>query len=258
MKKEWQLFLTAVMFYTRIPVPSSIDHAADKLNQATRYLPFIGWITGAVMIALLYALSFVAPLTICILLSLVMGIWLTGAFHEDGFADMCDGFGGGWTKEKILDIMKDSRVGTYGMLGLMLLMLTKFFSLQALPLEKIILAIAVAHPLSRLTAVTIIYTHNYVRENEDSKAKPLAKGITTPSLIVAAFWGLIPFIAVVMYLQHYSLLIILPALLLVRWYMVRLMQKWIGGYTGDCLGAMQQVAETIIYLCFCIVEWKYI
>lgn len=258
MKKEWQIFLTAVMYYTRIPVGSNIDHAAEKLNQATRYLPFIGWITGAAMILLLWAFSFVAPLTICILLSLVLGIWMTGAFHEDGFADMCDGFGGGWTKEKILDIMKDSRVGTYGMLGLMLLMLTKFFSLEVLPLEKIMLAIAVAHPLSRFTAATIIYTHTYVRENEDSKAKPLAKGITASSLGIAAIWGLAPFIVVTLYLQHYLLLIIFPALLLARWYMVRLMQRWIGGYTGDCLGAMQQVAETIIYLCFCIVEWKYI
>ena len=170
---------------------------------------------------------------------------------------MCDGFGGGWTKEKILDIMKDSRIGTYGMLGLLLIMTLKFLSLRELPLSLVMIAILTAQPLSRFMAVTVIYTHSYARDSDDSKAKPIAKGITFNGLLVAGLWGWLPFMAAIIYLHNYTLLLTIPALLLARWYMVRLMQKWIGGYTGDCLGAVQQVSETVIYLCFCILTWKY-
>ncbi|PSL48914.1 cobalamin-5'-phosphate synthase [Chitinophaga niastensis] len=257
MKKQWQLLLTAIMFYTRLPVPVSTPFNTDMLSKATRYLPLIGWITSAVMIAVLYVLWHIAPPMISIFLSIIIGVWVTGAFHEDGFADMCDGFGGGWTKEKILDIMKDSRIGTYGMLGLLLLMTLKFLCLRELSFYKVMLAIIAAQPLSRFIAVTIIYTHSYVRENEDSKAKPIANGITLPDLSIAAAFGLLPFLAAMIYLQNYTLLLTIPALWLARWYLARLMRKWIGGYTGDCLGAVQQVSETVIYLCFCILTWKY-
>ncbi|MBS0028575.1 adenosylcobinamide-GDP ribazoletransferase [Chitinophaga sp. 22321] len=257
MKKQWQLLLTAIMFYTRIHVPVSIPYSPEMLNKATRYLPLIGWITGIFMIAVLYILSNIAPPMVSILLAIITGVWVTGAFHEDGFADMCDGFGGGWTKEKILEIMKDSRIGTYGMLGLLLIMTLKYLTLRELPLRLVVLAIMTAQPLSRFMAITVIYTHKYVRENNDSKAKPIANGITLSDLMMAAAFGVLPFLAAIIYLRNYTLLLTIPALLLARWYLVRLMQKWIGGYTGDCLGAVQQVSETVIYLCFCILTWKY-
>ena len=257
MKKQWQVLLTAIIFYTRLHVPISVPYSEDMLNKATRYLPLIGWITGAFMVAALYILGNIAPPMVCILIAIIVGVWITGAFHEDGFADMCDGFGGGWTKEKILDIMKDSRIGTYGMLGLLLIMTLKFLSLRELPLSLVMIAILTAQPLSRFMAVTVIYTHSYARDNDDSKAKPIAKGITFNGLLVAGLWGWLPFMAAIIYLHNYTLLLTIPALLLARWYMVRLMQKWIGGYTGDCLGAVQQVSETVIYLCFCILTWKY-
>ncbi|SEW02783.1 adenosylcobinamide-GDP ribazoletransferase [Chitinophaga arvensicola] len=258
MRKQWQLLLTAIMFYTRLPVPVSTPYSPEMLNKATRFLPLVGWITGGIMIGVLYILGEIAPPMVTILLAIITGVWVTGAFHEDGFADMCDGFGGGWTKEKILDIMKDSRIGTYGMLGLLLIMTLKFLSLRELALYKVMLAIISAQPLSRFVAVTVVYTHSYVRENEDSKAKPIAQGISLRDLGIAAISGCIPFIAVMIFLHNYTLLLTIPALLLARWYMVRLMQKWIGGYTGDCLGAVQQISETVIYLCFCILTWKYI
>lgn len=245
------------MFYTRIPVGGNMGHGLDLLNKATRYLPLIGWITGGVMALVLWGASLVAPWTISILFSLIAAIWTTGAFHEDGFADMCDGFGGGWTKEKILLIMKDSRIGTYGMLGLLLLMLLKFFALQSLSLERALMAIIIAQPLSRFVAATIIYTLPYVRENEDSKAKPVSKGISGGELALAGCFGLLPLAVTVVLFQHYILLLLLPVLWLVRAYMSRKMRRWIGGYTGDCLGAVQQVSETVVYLFLCIAAWIY-
>jgi adenosylcobinamide-GDP ribazoletransferase len=257
MKEQWLLLLTAVMYYTRIPVGVHMPHRADLLSKATRYVPLIGWITGALIALVLYAGSKVLPLPVGIVLALTAGIWITGGFHEDGFADMCDGFGGGWTKERILDIMKDSRIGTFGMLGLLLIMLLKFCCLQSLPLPVAMAAILTAHPLSRLLPVTIIYAYPYVRENDDSKAKPIAKGISGGELALAALFGLAPALLYIFLERQYLLLMIFPLLWLARAYMARLMNRWIGGYTGDCLGALQQVGETVIYLCFCIVEWKF-
>ena len=130
MKEEIKIFFTAVMFYTRIPCPKNITHDSDILNKATRYFSLIGWIVGM--------LSFLAFLTgatlfnhsLGILFSLIAGVLVTGALHEDGLSDVSDGFGGGWTKEKILDIMKDSRIGVFGTISLVFLFLLKFIVLK--------------------------------------------------------------------------------------------------------------------------------
>ena len=126
---ELQLFLAAVMFYTRIPVSQNVGYSEVSLQKSIRYFPLIGWIVGGLSALLFLGLSLLPlPTTVVVLLSMVASIWVTGAFHEDGFADVCDGFGGGWTKEKILAIMKDSRLGTYGAIGLFLLLLCPFFA----------------------------------------------------------------------------------------------------------------------------------
>ena len=121
MKKELHIFFTALMFYTRIPCPKNINHHPDYLNKASRYFPLVGWIVGGISFLIFYMTSFLFSVEIAVLLSMITGVLVTGAFHEDGFADVCDGFGGGWTKEKILMIMKDSAIGAYGAIGLVLL-----------------------------------------------------------------------------------------------------------------------------------------
>ena len=123
MKQELRIFFTAIMFYTRIPCPIWVDHSQEYLNKATRYFPLIGWIVGAVNVLIIYVCSFIFPTSICVIMALVASVLITGAFHEDGYADLCDGFGGGWTKPQILEIMKDSRVGTYAVVGLILLII---------------------------------------------------------------------------------------------------------------------------------------
>jgi adenosylcobinamide-GDP ribazoletransferase len=131
MKREWQIFLTALSFYTRIPI--RIDHPdSDHLNESIKYFPIIGFLTGSLFFVSYIFLSHAFGSDLGILFALLTGILLTGALHEDGFADVCDGFGGGWTKPKILEIMKDSRVGTYGLIGLIFLLLIKFFAIKQL------------------------------------------------------------------------------------------------------------------------------
>ncbi len=255
------LFFTALMFYTRLPVPKHIDHSADALNRATMYFPLIGWIVGGIGVGT-YWLGTVLfpPAYLPVLFSMVATVWATGAFHEDGFADTCDGFGGGWNKMQILTIMKDSRLGTYGTIGLGLLLAVKFFALQALlGVEAfgwaVVLKYVSAHSLSRLTAATVIRALPYAREDLDSKAKPIAQGITPAQLSVAALLGLLPLLALVAHTGLWIYLTFLIPLVLIRWRLIGFFRKWLGGYTGDCLGATQQLAEVIVYLSFVSLLW---
>ena len=256
-----RLFYTALMFYTRLPVPKHIDHSADALNRATVYFPLIGWIVGGIGVNT-YWLGTVLfpPAYLPVLFSMVATVWATGAFHEDGFADVCDGFGGGWNKTQILTIMKDSRLGTYGTIGLGLLLAVKFFALQAMfSVEAFGWAVALkyvsAHSLSRLTAATVIRALPYAREDMESKAKPIAQGITSGQLSIAALLGLLPLLALVAYTGLWIYLTFLIPLALVRWRLISFFRKWLGGYTGDCLGATQQLTEVIVYLSFVSLLW---
>ncbi len=251
MRKQVEIFFTALMFYTRIPCPKWVTHDAEYLNKATRYFPLMGWIVAAVCALVYMATEFFLGSSIAVLLSMIAGVLTTGAFHEDGFADVCDAFGGGWTKEKILDIMKDSRVGAYGAIGIMLLLLLKFTTLSAMPFTQMWMILLAAHSFSRLCAVLVVATSQYVRENDDAKAKPLAKSITAKEIIPAVVFGLLPLLLFQRFAIVYAL--ILP--LLGTFFLRRYFHKWIGGYTGDCLGATQQVTEVLFYLSL-LAYWK--
>ncbi|MGL1889790.1 MAG: adenosylcobinamide-GDP ribazoletransferase [Reichenbachiella sp.] len=255
--KEIHIFLTALMFYTRIPCPKWVDHRAEYLNKATRYFPLIGWLVGLTGGLTFYGLSQILPASIALLLSMLSTIMMTGGFHEDAIADVCDGFGGGWTKAKILTIMKDSATGAYGVMGLFLALGIKFFALfelsQLLSTVDTVIIMILGHTLSRTTVVWMIYTDEYVRENEDSKAKPIAQQMTGWSFTLA---NIIGFSSLVLVCSTWTLVLI-PVLLFTKWYFSRYFKKWIGGYTGDCLGTLQQVSEIMIYLTLLAV-WKYI
>ena len=265
MKKEIHIFFTALLFYTRIPCPKNIDHNPDYLNKASRYFPFIGWIVGGISFAVYYLSSLIFSHDIAIVLAIIAGILTTGAFHEDGFADVCDGFGGGWTKEKILIIMKDSAIGAYGGIGLVLLFLLKFRALSdALSQSEIVnlqasiknlLLIISAHALSRLAAISIVFTHQYSRDDASSKSKPIAQSYTWREVWGAFFFGLMPLLFLSYFHWQFSLAII--PVIIARFFLARYFQKWIHGYTGDCLGATQQVCEVIFYLSI-IGIWKFI
>lgn len=265
MKKQLHIFFTALMFYTRIPCPKNINHNPDYLNKASRYFPLIGWIVGGISFLAFYGASFLVSLSAAVIIGMIAGILTTGAFHEDGFADVCDGFGGGWTKEKILLIMKDSAIGAYGAIGVVLLFLLKFQLLSELVTTEtitnqkstftILLLFIAGHSISRLAAISIVFTHEYSREDASSKSKPIAKSFSWKEVVGSFFFGLLPLL-VLSYFQHQILLVILPVFL-ARYFLARYFQKWIDGYTGDCLGATQQVCEVIFYLS-AIAIWKFI
>ncbi|QHT71070.1 adenosylcobinamide-GDP ribazoletransferase [Rhodocytophaga rosea] len=257
--QEVRIFFTALMFYTRIPCPSFADHKEEYLNKATRYFPFIGFIVASLSFAAFAGAQYLFSSELSVLISIIVSVFTTGAFHEDGFADTCDGFGGGWTKEKILNIMKDSRIGTYGVVGLVLILGVKFFALldisNKVGLPTFGLYLVCGHVLSRFFSILIIRLLPYSREDASSKVKPIAKGISATDLMVASLFTAVPLVILV-FLHPLFLLVILPLLLTtlyLKWYF----NKWIGGYTGDCLGATQQVNEVIFYLSILSI-WKFI
>lgn len=261
-KREVHIFLTAIMFYTRIPCPIWVDHRPDYINASTRYFPVVGWMVGSVYSGVILLLMPLFSPVVTVLIALVVSVLLTGAFHEDGFADMCDGFGGGWTKEKILAIMKDSRIGTYGVVGLILLLSVKVLItidlIYSLDNNLIfVLAIISSHSLSRMMGVMVIFFQPYARdENDQSKAKPVASGINKLDLSAAALLALVPFVILIIVTKNSLALSLLPMILAAACLM-RYFKKWIGGYTGDCLGAVQQVSE-VVFLLSLFIAWKFI
>jgi adenosylcobinamide-GDP ribazoletransferase len=249
------------MFYTRIPCPPNIDHSEEYINKATRYFPLIGWIVGAISCAAYCISAWLFNTDVAIIFSLLAGLLTTGAFHEDGLADVFDGFGGGWTKAKILDIMKDSRVGAYGVVSLVFLFLIKFVSLQKLPsgfilnnLFMLLLYFISYHALARLTAIIIVFTSQYSREDESSKAKPIAKAHSSKEIVGAFVFGLIP-LTLLCIIHWWYILILIPLALLYS-FSKKYFEKWIDGYTGDCLGAVEQLAECTVLLSF-VALWKF-
>jgi len=248
MKKEVRIFFTALLYYTRIPCPKWVDHSDEYLKASSRYLPLIGILVGVISGITFQFGRFIFQPGISLILAMLSTILLTGAFHEDGMADMCDGFGGGWTKEKILAIMKDSRIGTFGALGLIFTLGTKFLSLASIPESKILFVLISGNAVSRYIALSFLNTHPYARESGDSKTRPLAEKMPLMDQIIAAFFGIGPLLL----FWDYRILFIIPGLILTRFLLARMFRKWIGGYTGDCLGGTQQITEVVFYLS-CIV-----
>ncbi|WEK36464.1 MAG: adenosylcobinamide-GDP ribazoletransferase [Candidatus Pseudobacter hemicellulosilyticus] len=269
MKKEIRIFFTAMMFLTRLPVPHYTDHSQEYLERSAKYFPLIGWIVAAISGLTFLVFNKYISEDIAILASIIAGILTTGAFHEDGFADCCDAFGGGWNKEQILRIMKDSRLGTFGVIGLISVLAAKFLLLRELPkfspdlanptanpfllYKDFLVLLIAAHGVSRLMGVLTIRFFDYVSDPEGSKSKPITSHKPGPGvLLVATAFAFIPFY----WLGWPFLLAVLPVLL-VGWNLARYFKRWIGGYTGDCLGAMQQVSELVFYLGALII-WRYV
>jgi adenosylcobinamide-GDP ribazoletransferase len=281
MKQNWKIFLTAVMYFTRIQVPGTIDHRPEYLQKASRYFPLIGILVGSACSLIFLVFARYISTDIGILASMIAGLLITGAFHEDGFADTCDGFGGGWTKEKILLIMKDSRIGAFGAIGLIAMLGSKFLLLKELPqftpelmhtgdtpvasnawlsgvgtlffnYRYFILSVVAAHSVSRLMPVLVVRWSDYTADPDQSKSKPLiTHKMNFTELTGTTLSALVPFVL----LPWHFLLAILPVLY-ITYKMRNYFKKWIGGYTGDCLGAIQQVSEIVSYLGFIIV-WRY-
>ena len=247
-RRELEYFFGALRFFTRLPVPKWVGHSSEALQRASRYFPAVGLIVGAVAAIVFIVTSFFWPKTLAVLASMASTLLVTGAFHEDGWGDMVDGFGGGWEKVQILAIMKDSRIGSYGAVAMILMLLTKFCALVEIDLPMIPLVLIAGHAFSRLCAISLLRGLDYVRD--EGKAKPLATQIGRGELAFAALTAMLPLLSLPLFLPllpFSQVFFGLALAVLATFYLARKFRRHLGGYTGDCLGATQQLAEVAFY-----------
>ena len=254
-KHEWRLLLVAVQFLTRLPVPQFANYNPQWLHQSSRHFPGVGLLVGLLCAGVFWLGSILFTPLVAGVISTAFGIKLTGAFHEDGLADSCDGLGGGLTRERTLEIMKDSRLGTYGVLGLVSALLIKISLLASMPLSVAIVALIIGHTASRLLCISLLALLPYGGEIEHAKAKPMAQQLTPFQGLLSSAWLLLAGVLVVLLfpntVQQIGIWQWLLALLLgivATDYMRRLLRRRLEGYTGDGLGATQQLSEIAIYI----------
>jgi adenosylcobinamide-GDP ribazoletransferase len=236
-------FLVGVMFLTRLPVPVRLDHADGRLARAARYFPLVGLLIGAVVGGVFWCAALVLPGMIAAGIALAVGLLLTGALHEDGFADCCDGLGGGSTRERVLEIMRDSRLGTYGAAGLVFSIGLRWSALSALSPGQGFGALIVGHAVSRAMIPPVLASGRYARS--EGLASHVA-GVGAVEVAVALALGLL----VAMIVGPAAGLVAVCASAVGAALMFGLLLRRLGGYTGDGLGAVQQVAEIAILLTF--------
>ncbi|MFA0440864.1 adenosylcobinamide-GDP ribazoletransferase [Vibrio sp. 10N.222.51.C12] len=241
--REWQLYLLAISTFTRLPVRGKVPYTESRQNESYKYAGLVGLLIGLISAVTFYVSDLLWTTEIAVVVSMIISIYCTGAFHEDGFADTCDGFGGAFFADRKLEIMKDSRVGAYALLGMIMILLLKYTAL--IGSEQVLSSLVIAHVLSRTIAVSFCHTHHYVRDTQSSKVKISnridAKGEQVVLILVA--------LAVVTSLLSWGVAAgLVTCLLLLRWLLSRWLIRHIGGYTGDALGAVQQISEIACYL----------
>ena len=238
----------ALIFFTRLPFWRLHQPPKACYETVVEHWPLVGWLTGGVMAATLYGASMVLPYQVAVLVAIVMRLLLTGALHEDGLADFLDGFGGGGNnRQRILDIMKDSHIGTYGVIGLILYLLLLFFCLSSMSPEMAALAILAADPYAKMLTAQLVSMMPYARREEEAKAKVIYRKINLASGISLAVQGLLPIGLFVWYVGvAWETLIFIPAL--VMYFLYLLIWRRLHGYTGDCCGAVCLMVELSVYL----------
>jgi adenosylcobinamide-GDP ribazoletransferase len=248
MRGGWFDFLSAVQFLTRIRVPARI-YEADALSRSVKFFPAVGLLIGAGAALLHFLLTPHLPALIVALLVVTFLVLFTGCLHEDGLADAADGFGGGWGREKILAIMRDSRIGTYGATALGLSLLARVLLIAALPTVRAETYLVAAHVLCRWTILPLSFCLDSARSNDenriDSQGARIARLTTRGALIFGSLFTLVIVAVVLRWNALAPVLVSAGMTLLTALYY----KRKIGGVTGDCFGATTQLTEIAVYLC---------
>lgn len=241
LRQQWHSFFNAWVFFTRLPAPKGIEFNDRNLNGASRYFSWVGVLLGLALAGIFTLADLAWPTPVAVAVTLGAGLLLTGAFHEDGLADLFDGFGGGFTAEDALLIMKDSRLGTYGAAALLITLLVRWLTLSALLSGGVSawLLLPFVHGWSRFWAISTLWSLPYVQLQGPSKSKPLATRFGATATLVA----LLPPLALLPWWHWHSVALLLGAAIALRFILVSWFRRRIQGYTGDCLGGAQQLQE---------------
>jgi adenosylcobinamide-GDP ribazoletransferase len=242
MKRSLKDVLAAIQFLTRLPLPQ-MEYDSDALARSAAYFPVVGIVVGMVGSVVYRLLVGHLPLLVVSSAVLLATILLTGGLHEDGLADVADGFGGGWNREQILLILKDSRVGSYGVIALILSLGLRLFLLASLPGSRFMAFVVCAHVLCRWTTLPLAYFLKPARL--EGQGMRVANHISLIAVLLGTFFCL----AISIYLLRASFWPSVIAVLVVTLSSGLYYQYRIGGISGDCFGATNQLAEIAVYLC---------
>ncbi len=260
---ELRMFFIALQFLTRVTVPAWVGTGFEPgwLNRCVVHFPLVGALVGTAGAAVLWLASLWWTPLVAALLAVTTTVWITGAFHEDGLADTFDALGGSVPRERALEIMKDSRIGTYGAaaLGLGLALRVSLLAAAAsADLAAAVLAFVAAHVLGRAAAVGVMAWLPYGGDAAHAKAKPLATAVprstATGALLAAAMLiaGIAALTALVIPASTVDWAWRWSAAVLAAMGVLLLMRRWLrarlGGYTGDTLGATEQLTEVAVLM----------
>ena len=243
--------LAALIFFTRLPFWRIAQVPADSFKRVVPLWPVVGWLTGGIMAAVFWLCSAVMPPLMAWTAAIIARLLVTGCLHEDGLADFCDGMGGGTTRQRVLEIMKDSHIGTYGVVGLILYFLMMIEAGSQVDARMMCGTIIAADCWSKACASNIINLLPYARKAEEAKSKTVYERMTVAEWLLSVCAGLLP---AVLFLPPYFL----PALavpVVVFLVLTQLMRRRIEGYTGDCCGAMFLLCELSFYLTCAILDY---
>lgn len=240
----------ALIFFTRLPFWRTYQPPQASYKTVVEYWPLTGWLTGGTMAATLYFGSMVLPHSVAVIAAIAVRLLITGALHEDGLADFMDGFGGGSDRDRILAIMKDSHIGTYGVLGLIIYFLLLGTVLYSMPVTVAALTILAADPFSKMVTSQLVSMLPYARREEEAKNKTVYRKPTLAAGLSLTVQGLLPMV-LMLWLTGLSwyMIIFIPAL--VMYFLYLLILRKINGYTGDCCGAVCLLVELTVYLVAC-------
>ncbi|HEX3644645.1 MAG TPA: adenosylcobinamide-GDP ribazoletransferase [Vicinamibacterales bacterium] len=243
MKRQWLLLLVAVQFLTRLPVPIAAELPQDALPDSARFFPVVGAIVALGAIAIDLVVGAHANRSVSVVLILIYVVIVTGGLHEDGLADAADGFGGGWTKDRVLAIMRDSNIGSFGALAIGGSLLARFVFLTSLPAGDFHRVLLAGQVLGRWAMVPLAYWLPPARNDQGQGAR-LARKTSTSTLVAATALAVIP----VSFAGGPAAMAMIVAAGGVAAVTGAYYRRRIGGITGDCLGATCQLTECAVYL----------
>ena len=235
-------YFVAQMFLTRLPSPVSLRWSEKELAASTVYFPVVGIIVGMIA-AIAWFIGFkLWSENIAALLAVAATVLATGAFHEDGLADSADGLGGAFEINRKLQIMLDSRIGTYGSVLLLFVILAKIFAITEVNPAHITGTLIAAHVIARWTSLPLICNNVYVRE--EGTGKPFAATVNQKQLAISTVVTIVICILAI----GWHVIIVLPIVAAFVWGSQWYLRRKLGGVTGDVLGAVNSLSELIVYL----------
>ena len=246
LRAETAPFLLALQFLTRLPLPVEVAFTPQAQAASPRWYAGVGVVVGLITACLYWGTAMVYPPVVAVLVAIAGQLLVTGGLHEDGFADACDGLGGVRPRARVLEIMRDSRIGTYGVLGLGLMLSGRVALLSAMPLHAVPFVMIAAHAASRASMLWVMASSTYVRD--EGAATGVAEQLDQRAVMTCVVTAGLAMLPLLFVLPAMVLLLGMAGLAAGHYAMRRRFEARLGGYTGDCLGAVQQCSEIGFYL----------